>query len=125
MIIQLFKESYINPLSLQGIIYVVVKDVQPNMRGFYCDDETIKHPITLDEDEHLDMETVNKASFLAVFRKFNVAWQNYEFFLDFLECVKILEFFLLFLTFFIKECSIWKLKAIFSLRKIRRQLLKT
>ena len=69
MIIQLFKESYINPLSLQGIIYVVVKDVQPNMRGFYCDDETIKHPITLDEDEHLDMETVNQASFLAVFRK--------------------------------------------------------
>ena len=71
MIIQQFKESYINPLSLQGIIYVVVKDFQPNMRGFYCDDETIKHPITMDEDDHLDMETVNQASFLAVFRKFN------------------------------------------------------
>ena len=59
MIIQQFKESYINSLSLQGIIYLVVKDVQPNMRGFYCDDETIKHPITMDEDDHLDMETVN------------------------------------------------------------------
>ena len=88
MIIQQFKESYINPLPLQGIIYVVVKDVGPNMRGFYCDDKTIKHPITMDEDEHLDMETVNQASFLAAFREFNFAWQNYGFFLDFLECVQ-------------------------------------
>ena len=113
MIIQQFKESYINPLSLQGIIYVVVKDFQPNMRGFYCDDETIKHPITMDEDDHLDMETVNQASFLVVFRKFNfgktMSFPGFP-----LGYPKILKFFLLLLTFFMKESSIWKLKAIFS-----------